>query len=73
MVVADPARAALQRRTVRVLAAAQVLGGAAIGVGAAVSPLLAEEILGGDGRPIPRSLAPPLRVAQPTHQRTGPY
>jgi MFS family permease len=38
----------LQRRTVRVLVAAQVLGGAAIGVGGAVSPLLAKEILHGD-------------------------
>jgi MFS family permease len=38
----------LQQRTVRVLVAAQVLGGAAIGVGASVSPLLAKEILGGD-------------------------
>src|SRR5687767_13310975 len=38
----------LQQRTVRVLVAAQVLGGAAIGVGATVSPLLAREILGGD-------------------------
>jgi hypothetical protein len=42
----DPER--FQQRTVRVLVAAQVLGGAAIGVGAAVSPLLAEEILGDD-------------------------
>jgi MFS family permease len=42
----DPER--LQQRTVRVLVAAQILGGAAIGVGAAVSPLLAKEILGGD-------------------------
>jgi MFS family permease len=42
----DPER--LQQRTVRVLVATQVLGGAAIGVGAAVSPLLAKEILGGD-------------------------
>jgi MFS family permease len=42
----DPDR--LQQRTVRVLVAAQVLGGAAIGAGAAVSPLLAKEILGGD-------------------------
>lgn len=42
----DPER--LQQRTVRVLVAAQVLGGAAIGAGAAVSPLLAKEILGGD-------------------------
>lgn len=41
--------AALQRRTLRVLVGAQVLGGAAIGVGAAVSPLLAKEILDGDG------------------------
>lgn len=41
-------RAALQRRTLRVLVGAQVLGGLAIGVGAAVSPLLAKEILGGD-------------------------
>lgn len=39
----------LQQRTVRVLVAAQVLGGAAIGAGAAVSPLLAKETLGGDG------------------------
>ena len=38
----------LQQRTVHVLVATQVLGGAAIGVGAAVSPLLAKEILGGD-------------------------
>ncbi len=38
----------LQQRTVRVLVAAQVLGGAAIGVGAAVSPLLAKDIRGGD-------------------------
>jgi MFS family permease len=38
----------LQQRTVRVLVAAQILGGAAIGVGAAVSPLLAKEILSGD-------------------------
>jgi MFS family permease len=42
----DPER--LQQRTVRVLVAAQILGGAAIGVGAAVSPLLAKEILSGD-------------------------
>ena len=42
----DPER--VQQRTVRVLVAAQVLGGAAIGVGAAVSPLLAKEILGDD-------------------------
>jgi hypothetical protein len=42
----DPER--VQQRTVRVLVAAQVSGGAAIGVGAAVSPLLAEEILGDD-------------------------
>lgn len=42
-------RAAMQRRTLRVLVAAQVLGGFAIGVGAAVSPLLAKEILDGDG------------------------
>jgi MFS family permease len=41
-------RAAVQRRTLRVLVGAQVLGGAGIGVGASVSPLLAEEILGGD-------------------------
>jgi MFS family permease len=38
----------LQQRTIRVLVAAQILGGAAIGVGAAVSPLLAKETLGGD-------------------------
>ena len=43
-----PDRHGLQRRTLRVLVAAQILGGAAIGVGAAVSPLLAKEILGGD-------------------------
>jgi hypothetical protein len=42
----DPER--LQQRTVRVLVTAQVLGGAAIGIGAVVSPLLAKEILGGD-------------------------
>jgi MFS family permease len=42
-------RAALQRRTMRVLVCAQVLGGLAIGVGASVSPLLAKEILDGDG------------------------
>jgi MFS family permease len=42
-------QAALQARTLRVLAGGQVLGGAGIGVGAAVSPLLAKEILGGDG------------------------
>jgi MFS family permease len=42
-------QAALQRRTLRVLVVAQVLGGAAIGVGAAVSPLLAKDILDGDG------------------------
>jgi MFS family permease len=42
-------REALQRRTLRVLVAAQILGGLAIGVGAAVSPLLAKEILDGDG------------------------
>jgi MFS family permease len=42
-------RAALQRRTLRVLVGSQILGGLAIGVGAAVSPLLAKEILGGDG------------------------
>jgi MFS family permease len=41
-------RAALQKRTVRVLVGAQVLGGAGIGVGAAVSPLLAKETLNGD-------------------------
>lgn len=45
----DSDRVAIQRRTVRVLVAAQILGGAAIGVGAAVSPLLAKEILDGDG------------------------
>jgi MFS family permease len=39
----------LQRRTMRVLVSAQVLGGLAIGVGASVSPLLAKEILDGDG------------------------
>jgi MFS family permease len=39
-------RTRLQRRTVRVLVGAQVLGGAATGAGAAVSPLLAKEILG---------------------------
>jgi hypothetical protein len=44
---ADPERP--QQRTVRVVAA-QVLGGAAIGVGAAVSPLFAKEILGEDDR-----------------------
>jgi MFS family permease len=44
----DLGRGALQRRTLRVLVAGQILGGAAIGVGAAVSPLLAEEILGVD-------------------------
>jgi MFS family permease len=44
----DLGRDALQRRTLRVLVAGQILGGAAIGVGAAVSPLLAEEILGVD-------------------------
>jgi MFS family permease len=43
-----PDVARVQQRTVRVLVAAQVVGGAAIGVGAAVSPLLAKEILGGD-------------------------
>ena len=42
-------RAALQRRTMRVLVCAQVLGGLAIGVGASISPLLAKEILDGDG------------------------
>jgi hypothetical protein len=42
-------RAALQRRRVRVLVCAQVLGGFGIGVGASISPLLAKEILGGDG------------------------
>jgi MFS family permease len=42
-------RAALQRRTVRVLVCAQVLSGLAIGVGASISPLLAKEILDGDG------------------------
>jgi MFS family permease len=39
-------RIRLQRRTLRVLVGAQVLGGAATGAGAAVSPLLAKEILG---------------------------
>jgi MFS family permease len=39
-------RALVQRRTIRVLVAAQVLGGAATGAGAAVSPLLAKDILG---------------------------
>jgi MFS family permease len=39
-------RVRLQRRTLRVLVGAQVLGGAATGAGAAVSPLLAKEILG---------------------------
>jgi MFS family permease len=38
----------LQRRTVCVLVAGQALGGAAIGVGGAVSPLLAKQILHGD-------------------------
>ena len=42
-------RVAVQRRTLRVLICAQVLGGLAIGVGASVSPLLAKEILDGDG------------------------
>jgi MFS family permease len=46
--VIDLDRAALQRRTLWVLVGAQVLGGAGIGVGAAVSPLLAKDILGGD-------------------------
>jgi hypothetical protein len=42
----EPAdRERLQRRTVRVLVAGQALGGAAIGVGGAVSPLLAKQIL----------------------------
>jgi MFS family permease len=41
-------RERLQRRTVRVLVAGQALGGAAIGVGGAVSPLLAKQILHGD-------------------------
>ena len=45
----DAYRSALQRRTLRVLVCAQVLGGLAIGVGAAVSPLLARQILDGDG------------------------
>jgi hypothetical protein len=40
--VAAVERAALQRRTMRVLVSAQVLGGLAIGVGASVSPLLAQ-------------------------------
>ena len=48
MALGEADRAALQRRTLRVLVAGQVLGGAAIGVGAAVSPLLAKEILGDD-------------------------
>jgi MFS family permease len=42
-------RATLQRRTVGVLVCAQVLGGLGIGVGASFSPLLAKEILDGDG------------------------
>jgi MFS family permease len=41
-------RERLQRRTVRVLVAGQALGGAGIGVGGAVSPLLAKQILHGD-------------------------
>jgi MFS family permease len=41
-------RERLQRRTVRVLVAGQALGGAAIGVGGAVSSLLAKQILHGD-------------------------
>jgi len=41
-------RHGLQRRTVRVLGAAQVLDGAAIGVGGAVSPFLTKEILHAD-------------------------
>jgi MFS family permease len=41
-------RARLQRRTLRVLVVGQVLGGAGTGVGAAVSPLLAKELLGDD-------------------------
>ena len=41
-------RDALQRRTLRVLVAGQVLGGGAIGVGGATSPLLAKDILGDD-------------------------
>jgi MFS family permease len=41
-------RAALQRRTLRVLVASQIIGGAAIGVSAAVGPLVAKEILGDD-------------------------
>ena len=39
-------RDAVQRRTLRVLVSGQVLGGAAIGVSAAASALLAKEILG---------------------------
>jgi MFS family permease len=48
VLIGEDQRAALQRRTLRVLVAGQVLGGAAVGVGAGVSALLAKEILGDD-------------------------
>lgn len=43
---ADSADATIQRRTVRVLAAAQVLGGVGVGAGVAVGGLVAEDVSG---------------------------
>jgi MFS family permease len=48
VLIGEDQRAVVQRRTLRVLVAGQVLGGAAVGVGAGVSALLAKEILGDD-------------------------
>lgn len=49
-IAADPeARARLQRRTLRVVVASQVMGGAGLAAGITVGALLAEDMLGGDG------------------------
>lgn len=45
----ESARTALQRRTLRVVVASQVLGGAGLAAGITVGSLLAAELLGGDG------------------------
>mgnify|MGYP002336328553 CR=1 FL=1 len=50
VVAADPdARERLQRRTLRVVVASQVMGGAGLAAGITVGALLAEDMLGSDG------------------------
>lgn len=49
-IAADPeARARLQRRTLRVVVASQIMGGAGLAAGITVGALLAEDMLGGGG------------------------